>query len=235
MAIAKKKKRFFDVEIPLVNRETQLIALEPSELDGKFIKYDLTRVLKGKGTFLDLQVKKQDEKLTTIPQEITIVPYYIKRMVRKGTDYVEDSFEIECKNARLRIKPILVTRRKVSKAVRRALRKKAKEEIEKSFKIKDFESIFEDLLRNRIQKEFSLKMKKIYPLSLFDIRNIKVLEITGPLEPKKAREKEEKLDQKISEDIKVASQTKSKPAKEEKTKSVKKEAEEIVEKKENSE
>ena len=48
MAQAKRKKRFFDVEIPLINKETQLQAYEISELDGRFMKYDLTRLIRGK-------------------------------------------------------------------------------------------------------------------------------------------------------------------------------------------
>ena len=34
--------------------------------------------------------------------------------------------------------------------------------------------MFEEILRNKIQKELSLKLKKIYPLSLCEIRVLKV-------------------------------------------------------------
>lgn len=95
-------------------------------------------------------------------------------MMRKGTDYVEDSFSVKCKDSELKIKPILITRRKVSKAVRNALRTKAKQEIEDYLKTKTAETIFEDVLRNKIQKELSLKLKKVYPLSLCEIRALKV-------------------------------------------------------------
>ena len=48
MAIAKRKKRFFDVKIPIIGKTTQLQAYEIKELDGRLIQYDLTRILKGK-------------------------------------------------------------------------------------------------------------------------------------------------------------------------------------------
>ena len=48
MAQAKRKKRFFDIEIPIIKKETQVQAYEPKELDGRFVSYDLTRFLKGK-------------------------------------------------------------------------------------------------------------------------------------------------------------------------------------------
>ena len=39
MAIAKKRKKFFDVEIPIINKETQLQAYEIKELDKRLINY----------------------------------------------------------------------------------------------------------------------------------------------------------------------------------------------------
>lgn len=191
MAIAKKKKRFFDVEIPMVGRETQLIAFDVEELEGKYIKYDLTRILKGKNIILDLKVKVKDNQATANPVELKLIPSYIKRMMRKGTDYVEDSFSVKCKNADLKIKPLLITRRKVSKAVRKSLRENAKKEMEEYIKTKTCEQIFEEILKNRVQKELSIKMKKIYPLSLFEIRSLKAENITEiPKEPKSSKKEE---------------------------------------------
>jgi ribosomal protein S3AE len=174
MAQAKRKKRFFNVEIPLVNKETQLIAYEPETLEGKHIKYDLTRLLRGKSTILTLVVKKQGEALTSIPKELQLMPYYLRRMIRKGTNYVEDSFSAETKDSQIKIKPFLITRRKVSRAVRKALREKAREELIAYVKDKDSEEIFQEVLRNSIQKTLSFKLKKIYPLSLCEIRTLRV-------------------------------------------------------------
>ena len=174
MAIAKRKKRFFDVDIPLIKKETQLQAYELSELEGRTIKYDLTRILRGKSIMLKLKVVVDKDGAKAIPIGARLVQYALRRMVRKGTDYVEDSFLISCKDAKLRIKPLLVTRRRVSKAVMNALRQKAKEELTKYAKDKKSEDIFDDLLKNQIQKPLSLILKKIYPLSACEIR---VLEI----------------------------------------------------------
>jgi ribosomal protein S3AE len=41
---------------------------------------------------------------------------------------------------------------------------------------KTSEKIFEDILKNSIQKELSFKLKKIYPLSLCEIRIFKIKE-----------------------------------------------------------
>ena len=176
MAITKKKKRFFDVEIPLINRETNLQAFELKDLEGKFIKYDLTRILKGKSVIIQLKVKIDQDKAIASPRKIRLMPSYLKRMVRKGTNYVEDSFSADCEDFQLKIKPFLITRRKVSRAVRKALREKAREELTNYVKDKDIETIFQDLLKNQIQKPLSLKLKKIYPLSLCEIRVLEAKE-----------------------------------------------------------
>ncbi len=182
MAIAKRKKKFFDVEMPLIKKEIQLQAYNLKDLNKRLIKYDLTRILRGKNIILQTEVKIQGDKAITTPKEIKILPYYLRRMMRKGTNYVEDSFSTNCKDAQIRIKPFLITRRKVSRAVRKALREKAREELINYIKDKNFEKIFEEVLKNYLQKELSLKLKKIYPLSLCEIRVLKVEKETGKSE-----------------------------------------------------
>jgi ribosomal protein S3AE len=172
MAIAKKKKRFFEVEMPLIKKETQLLAFKPEELQGRIIKYDLTRMLKGKNSLLDLDVYMKEDKLTSTPRKLTLLPTYIRRMIRKNTDPVETSFKLECKDAELTIKPFLVTRRKVSRKVKQALRENIEKEIKEDCKNKKYEYIFDDIIKNKLQKEMSLKLKRVYPLSLCEIRMI---------------------------------------------------------------
>jgi ribosomal protein S3AE len=231
MAQLKRRKKLFDVEMPLINKETQLVGYNISELDGKTIKYDLTRVLRGKSLMLKLRVKVEGDKITTSPKELKILPYFLRRMIRKGTNYVEDSFSTVCEDAQIRIKPFLVTRRKVSRAVRKALRNKTKEEIIEYVKTRNTMRLFDDVLKNKLQKELSLKLKKIYPLSLCEIR---ILQIEKEFEAKHEK-KQEKIEEKpkkkeIKEDKKEEKEEEKKttPKKEK----VKKEAKEKEEEKE---
>ena len=174
MAQTKRKKKFFDIEIPIINKKTNIYAFEFKEINGKYIKYDLTRILRGKGVEMQFKIKINKEDAIAYPISMKIMPYHLKRMARKGTDYVEDSFSTNCINAQIRIKPFLVTRRKVSRAVRNALRNKAKEELIKYSKDKTSQEIFEDVLKNKMQKTLSLILKKIYPLSTCEIRILKI-------------------------------------------------------------
>lgn len=174
MAAIKRKKRFFDVEMPLIQKDTQLLAYELKELEGRYILYDLTRILRGKSIMLQLKVKINDGKAEAFPTQVELLPYYIRRMIRKGTSYIEDSFSTNCKDSQIRIKFFLITRRMVSRKVRNALRLKADEELKNYVKEKSSENVIEDVLRNQIQKELSVKLKKIYPLALCEIREVKV-------------------------------------------------------------
>ncbi len=181
--------------MPLIKRATDLLAFSPEELEDKLITYDLTRILKGKGALLQLIVKKtkDSEELTSVPRQLKLLPYFLKRMVRKGSNYVEDSFSTECKDAQLKLKPFLITRRKVPRSVRKALRNLCKEELTKYVKDKTTEDVFDNILKGMLQKELSIKLKKIYPLSLCEIRRIK-------FENKLAEKKEEPSKEEVKED-----------------------------------
>jgi ribosomal protein S3AE len=202
-----------------------------SELEGRFIKYDLTRILRGKSILMQFKVSIKDNVAIASPREAVLMSYFLRRMIRKGTDYVEDSFITDCKDASLKIKPFLITRRKVSKRVRRGLREKTKEEITKYLKDKTSSRIFEEILKNKMQKELSLILKKIYPLSLCEIKSI---EIEKDLDVKEVKEtpKEVKEVPKKSEEKEVEKNLEEKLEKSEKKekKSKKKEVEEEVSK-----
>ena len=174
MAQAKKKKRFFDVEIPILNKETQLQAYEIEELNGRFLSYDLTRLLRGKNILAQFKVVVNGSKAEALPRSLQVLPSFIRRMVRKGTHQVDDSFVAETKDKKVIIKPFLITRRKVARAIRTELRNKAKEELMEYAKTRTAEQIFDDVIKNSIQKDLSLRLKKVYPLSLCEIRILKI-------------------------------------------------------------
>ena len=188
MAEAKRKKRFFDVEIPIIKKQAQLLAYEPEEIVGRTIKFDLTRFLKGKNVLIYLKVGKEGKEFIARPTKMEIIHSSLSRVVRKGTDYVEDSFVTNCQDAQLRIKPFMITRRKVHNSIKRALRNKAREDLIQYVKDKTAENIFEDLIRNQLQKTLSLSLKKIYPLSACEIR---ILEVKKAIVPESKTEQAE--------------------------------------------
>ncbi len=237
MAIAKVKKRFFPVEIPILSKETNLLGFNINELDGKFLKYDLTRMLRGKSVLARFKVEVKEEKASAKPVEISVLPYFIKRMVRKGTSYIEDSFSAEAADSIIQLKPLLISRRKISRAVRKELRKTAREELTKYIQKKNSEVLFNELLRGQLQKDLSGILKKVYPLSLCEIRNFKVEKFLDkkekPVEEKKAEEpKEDQLEGKAqTPEKKTTEKEDEEKKKDEKVKSDIKKKKEAAEKK----
>lgn len=169
-----EKKKFFEIEIPLTNSSAELLAYSLESLNKKTIKQDLTRQLRGKSIEVVFVIKTENKKGTAEPRKLTLLPFFIRRMLRRGISYVEDSFSAECKNAQIRIKPFFVTRKKVSRAVRKALGKEGKSWLEDYVKSRTYEEIFSDVINNKLQKSLSIKLKKIYPLSLCEIRVLKI-------------------------------------------------------------
>jgi len=233
--MAQKKKKFWEVEIPLTNTRLDLLAYNIQDLDSKSIKLDLTRQLRGKSIEVMFKIKVEKEKAAAYPKKLTLLPFFIRRMLRKNISYVEDSFSADCSDGTLRIKPFLITRKRVSRAVRKTLREAAREWILEYIKTKNHEAIFSDIIGNRLQKPLSLKLKKIYPLALCEIRMLKIEQLREQekldIKVEKVKEKEpeeEKVEEKVEK--KVEKEKEEKPKEEKKEEKPKKKTEKKVEK-----
>lgn len=212
-----EKKKFLQVQIPMINKEIELLGTSNENLDNRFVKLDMTPELRGKSIELKLHIKLNEGKPIGKPVEAYLMGSYIRRMMRKGTDYVEDSFQVQCQDHRLRIKPFLITRKRVSRSVRAALRDETKKELIEYTKNKTFENILLDFINNKIQKELNIKLKKIYPLGLCEVRYIGIEDIKSYEELKAQREsKEADLKEDAEEIIKEKPEKKPKKQKKEK-------------------
>ncbi len=170
------KKKFFDVEIPLTSAKASLYGAEPEEFNGRIINIDLTKSLRGKNVEYRLRVKNNGRELTGEPISLAVAGSYIRRSIRKGTDYVEDSFIAECRDGKVIVKPFLITRKRVSRAIRKSLRENTRKFLEGHLKARSTEEVMKDIMTNKIQKELSLKLKKVYPLAFCEIRHFEVVE-----------------------------------------------------------
>jgi ribosomal protein S3AE len=175
-----RRRKFLEVEIPVIRSKIELIGNSPEELQGRTIKLDLTRQLKGKSVEAVVKIKLEDKKLIATPEKIKLMPYFIRRMIRKKISYVEDSFLTPSQENMLLIKPFLITRKRVSRAVRKTLRNKCRNYLQDYIAEKTNAELFNEILTNKLQKSLSLYLKKTYPLSLCEIR---ILEIKRPLNP----------------------------------------------------
>ncbi len=160
-------KKSTEIKIPLLGTSINAEG-NTEEFEGKTIKMDLTRMLKGRS--IEVVFVVNSKELKAYPKKLSLLTFYIIRLMKKGINYVEDSFSCKSKDANLKVKPFLITRKKVSRRIRKALREKAKEFIINYCQDKSAEEIFYDAISAKLQKELAAKLKKIYPLSVCEIR-----------------------------------------------------------------
>jgi ribosomal protein S3AE len=194
-----EKKKFIETKLPLIGSETRILG-SVEELKGKTIKLDLTRKLRGKGLTVKFKIFEVDKELIGVPYKMELITSYIRRMMRKRADYVEDSFKAQCADIRVTIKPFLITRKRVSRAVRRNLRNTTKEFLLEYVKEREYNTICEDLINGVLQKAMLPKLKKVYPLSLCDIRVFETKELEK-IDLKKIAEESKKIETKEIEEI----------------------------------
>ncbi len=179
------KKKFFEISLPLIDGKFESLSNSVDELNNKTVKIDMTRYLKGKNVELIFSIKASEGKAIGYPKSLMLMSSFIKHMLHTGIDYVEDSIIAETKDSEVIIKPFLITRKKVSRAVRRTLRNSARNWLVDYLKTKTDDEVFNDILSNQLQKPLSLKLKKIYPLAICEIRIFKIKKPLLKKEPAK--------------------------------------------------
>jgi Ribosomal protein S3AE len=98
----------------------------------------------------------------------------VRRLIGYGVSIVEDSFVVAAQDCNLRVKPFLITRKKVHKKVRAALRNAARDFLKKAFSDKTRARIFQGVISGILQRQLSKHLKKIYPLGVCELRVVKV-------------------------------------------------------------
>jgi ribosomal protein S3AE len=169
------KKKFFEAKIPLTATKVHLYGYDAEDFNGAVVKIDLSKNLRGKNLELKSKIKFVDGVLVGELLSLSLAQAYMKKVMRRGTDYIEDSFETESKDSVLRIKPFMITRNRVSRAVRNNIREIAKKHLQSKIKINKTEDLFSEVMTNKMQKELSLKVKKVYPLAMCEIRVLEVV------------------------------------------------------------
>ena len=99
-----ERKKYINAEIPILDSEIRILGT-PEELNNKTIKLDLTRKLRGKGLTITFRLFNKEGKLFGLPNKMELISSYILQMIRKRSDYVEDSFKAQCADIRVIVKP----------------------------------------------------------------------------------------------------------------------------------
>lgn len=208
-----ERKKYIETKVPFLG-ETLRILGTPEELHNKTIQLDLTRKLRGKGLTIKLRIFNMEGKLYAIPNSLKLSSSYIRRMIRKRTNYVEDSFQTRCSDIKVTFKPHLITRKKVSRVVRKNLRNTTKEFITEYCKEKNYMTVCQEIFDGTLQKTLLPKLKKIYPLSFCDIRvfetkELEKINLEEAVESKETAKTKEEEEENIQEEVEEAEKIKN--------------------------
>ncbi len=190
-----KRKIWFEIvaprqifnEVPL--GETP--AYEASQVIGRRVEWNLA-LLTGNFRFQNAKVifrivRVQGTKAHTELEAYELYEAYIRRIVRRGTDRIDDSFVVKTRDGiEVRVKPLVITAYNTTRSKRKAIRKKFREIIENVAKELDYYDFMRKILFQELQNEARPILHKIYPVDKVEIRKAirvtpfkEVLEILG--------------------------------------------------------
>ncbi len=226
-----KRKRWYQLIAPKTFRETVLgetPALEPEMVVGREATLSLMAVtndMKKQNINVSFVVEKvTGDKAFTEFRKYELSPAFIKRMVRRGRDRIDEVLTLHTADkVKITLKPFVITNGNTSSSVLGKLRKAVSLEIKKRVEYTNFNELVSLIVARKIQSEVYSVLNKIYPLRNMEIRMFEAIsfdERTEEVEIKREeieQPKEEKEEEISDEDIEEKP-IKAKKAKAEKSK-----------------
>ncbi|MCF7872538.1 hypothetical protein K9L97_05905 [Candidatus Woesearchaeota archaeon] len=176
--VKKGKKLWYPIYAPkIMNNEYlgETYSYDKEKIEGKTLKLNLSTLTGNiKKQNIDVKFKVTafaENKATTTITGVELTNSYIKRLVRRGRDKIDDSFSTMTKDKKIvRIKPLITTMNRTGNSVNSKIRLEARKLIGHYIKGKTYEEFFSDTLGFRFQKEIKETLSKIYPVKTFEIR-----------------------------------------------------------------
>ena len=176
--IKRRKKQWYSIHAPKIMNNDFLgetYVYDKEQIPGKRLKLNLSTItgnIKKQNLDISFQVTAiTDNKASTTIIGTELTNSYIKRLVRRGRDKIDDSFSVKSKdNKIIRIKPFATTMNRTSQSINSKIRLAIRSLMAKYVKNKNYEEFFFDVMNFNLQKEVKEKLSKIYPVKSFEIR-----------------------------------------------------------------
>ena len=175
----KVKKKYWYSILPTANFRIpeigETLTSDPLKLVGKTVAMsgmDLMRDPKKQNIKITFKITEiKDNKALTEIKSYQILPSSIKRMMHPEKNKIDDSFKTETKdNIQVRVKPVIITRAKTSRAVLSKIRKNSEEFLKAAIKRQSYQEVINSLLEAKLQTQLREHLKKVYPLAVCHIR-----------------------------------------------------------------
>ncbi|MFA6072675.1 MAG: hypothetical protein WC758_01005 [Candidatus Woesearchaeota archaeon] len=189
IAVKKKKKVWLSIQSPefmgnVLLGESHVYGKE--DLIGKTLNLNLATItndMKKQNINVSFKViDVVDNKGQTQLVNYVLVPSYIKRLIRRNREKIEDSFVVKTRDGKIvRVKPIAITNSDTYNSIVTRIRLGMKAMIKTALNQKTYEEFVSDLMSMKFQKEMREKLNTIYPLKYVDVRQI-LLEEKGKVQ-----------------------------------------------------
>ena len=204
---AVKKKVWVDIVAPKLFYERpigQSYVADPRSLIGKNLKVNMMNLTgdpKRQSTNVFLRVNSQKEnKMGTEFIGLQIVQSSLRRMVRRGKGKIDENVTARTKGGKELLAKLFITTMRLSKSsTMAALRKAAKAAFIQKVAALSFDAMSKEMLSARLQKDIKSKISKIYPVSMVEIRYLKLTGKEGAVVQVKTENKPEVKEEKVGE------------------------------------
>ncbi|MBS3117466.1 hypothetical protein J4430_01130 [Candidatus Woesearchaeota archaeon] len=175
----KKKKQWFTIIAPKEFKEQVLAetpALDIQEIKGRKLRINVMTLLgdpKKQNFAITFRVTSvEGTKGITQAISYTMQNAYIKRVARKDCNKIDHVGIYELKDAKLKLKTLLITKNKTHNSVLAKIRKETTKFLTEELKEMQSDKMFSTAISGSIQKSLREKLKKTYPIVVCDFRMI---------------------------------------------------------------
>ncbi len=219
-----KKKRWVVILAPKILNERPIgeaYVADPNLLIGRAISCNLMTLTNDIKTqnitmkFLVTEIK--DAKAHTEPAGYSLNQTYLKRMMRRGKNRIDESYHLKtADNKTLRIKLFLLTNSVAKSSMIKVIRNKLKEKVAGIVEKNRYDDIFDGVISHKIQREIRGTINKMFPLKACEVKALK--EEKEKIKIAKKEEKKEPEKEKIKKEEKPEVKKEEKEEKKEKPK-----------------
>ncbi len=173
-----KKKYWFPILAPQElggERIGESYLSDPQEGVGRTVSASILTVTgdpSKQSLHIDFKITGVDKN--TLRTEVTgfnIITSAARKMMRRGKEKIEDSFVVSTKDKKhVRVKPILITKNKTTGAVLQNLRHHLRAHVIKLVGDLTYVEFVNSLIAHRVQKQLQDILRKVYPLTVCEIR-----------------------------------------------------------------
>ncbi|AJF62372.1 MAG: SSU ribosomal protein S3AE [archaeon GW2011_AR20] len=176
--LQKKKKKWFGIVTGLESNRSEIgetLANEDANLVGRTLEVNLANITQDPKS-QNIKVKFRIKEVKGNEAYAEVISYamlstYVKRVIKPAKEKIDDSFKYLTKdNVKVVVKTIILTKSKTIKSILTNIRHKSHEYLQNYFKKTDYTTLINDLASHNLQKDLKNILKKIYPLSVCEIR-----------------------------------------------------------------